>query len=119
MPNRALLIAVILLVSSSAAAHDLWINHGQWRNPQGQWCCGEGDWGVVLDPEKSVTTIPGGYHVHGAVQIDGYSPEGNSTVAVDATIPYSQRLPSPDGQYWLYKQPDNTPRCFFAPTPTY
>jgi hypothetical protein len=119
MPNRSLLIAIVLFVSSSAAAHDSWISHNQWHNPAGEWCCGTGDCGQVLDPEHAVSTGPDGYHVNGQVQIDGASPEGNTTVTVHTAIPYSQKLPSPDGQFWYCKRPDGTPRCFFAPLPTY
>jgi hypothetical protein len=117
MPNRALLIASVLLVSCSAAAHDSRTSHNQWHNPAGEWCCGTGDCGQVLDPEHAVSAAPDGYHINGQVQIDGSS--GNETVTVHAAIPYSQKLPSPDGQYWYCKRADGTPRCFFAPVPSY
>lgn len=112
-------LLVCVLFVTLAFAHDSWISNNQWRNTAGQWCCGTGDCGIVQDPENSVTTVPGGYHVNGRVQIDGTVPNGNVTFPVDANIPYNERLPSPDGKYWYCKGWDNTPRCFFAPTPTY
>lgn len=115
---RVGLIAVSLLIATPASAHDSWISHGQWKSPAGEWCCGTGDCGQVLDPDNALSTGPDGYHVKGTVLIDGWSPEGNQVVGVNTTIPYSQRLPSPDGKYWFCKRPDGTPRCFFA-LPTY
>ena len=116
---RACLIAIGLLIASPASAHDSWISAHQWRSPAGEYCCGTGDCGQVVDPERAVTTSADGYHINGKVLIDGWSPEGNQVVGVDATIPYSQKLPSPDGKYWFCKRADGTPRCFFAPVPTY
>jgi len=117
-PAVALTI-IVLMCAAQANAHDSWINAHQWRNPAGEWCCGADDCGVVLQPDRAVTTVPGGYHVRGIVQIDGTSSEGETQQGVDAIIPYNQRLPSPDGQYWYCRRDDNTPRCFFAPTPSY
>ena len=30
-------------------------------------------------------------------------------------VPFSEALPSPDGEFWRCKRPDGSRRCFFAP----
>ena len=114
-------LTLLLAMSSSAAfAHDIWINHGAYKNPAGEWCCGAEDCGVV-NP-KAVHALTGGYSVVGAVTygeaVTGNAADGPTVQQqVDETIPYSQALPSPDGAYWRCKRPDGSPRCFFAPRP--
>lgn len=119
----ALLVLLLSLCAIvDASAHDSWISSNQWRNSAGQWCCGKGDCGVVLEPEKAIETGPDGYHIDGKVQLDGADDAGNvsaNTFGVQAHIPYANKLPSPDGHYWYCKSWNNEPRCFFAPTPTY
>ena len=119
---RALLRSVLLigvsLLSSSALAHDIWINHGAYKNPAGEWCCGAEDCGVVS--KGAVHAMKGGYSVVGAVTYGEAvigNPADGPTVQqnVNETIPYNQALPSPDGAYWRCKRPDGSPRCFFAP----
>ena len=116
----SLLFAGVSLFSSTALAHDLWINRGAYRNPAGEWCCGAEDCGVVS--KGAVHAIKGGYSVIGPVTygeaVTGNPADGPTVQQnVDETIPYSQALPSPDGAYWRCKRPDGTPRCFFAPPP--
>jgi len=116
----SLLFAGVSLFSSTALAHDLWINRGAYRNPAGEWCCGAEDCGVVS--RGAVHAIKGGYSVIGPVTygeaVTGNPADGPTVQQnVDETIPYSQALPSPDGAYWRCKRPDGTPRCFFAPPP--
>jgi hypothetical protein len=115
---RSLLLAGVSLLSSSALAHDIWINRGAYKNPAGEWCCGAEDCGVV-NP-KAVHAVRGGYSVVGSVTygeaVTGNPADGPTVQQnVDETIPYSQALPSPDGAYWRCKRPDGSPRCFFAP----
>jgi len=117
---RSLTVLVLSVSSSAALAHDIWINHGAYRNPAGEWCCGAEDCGVVSP--NAVHAGHGGYSVVGTVtygqEITGNASDGPTVhQQVNETIPYSQSLPSPDGAYWRCKRPDGTPRCFFAPPP--
>ena len=117
---RSVLALVLTVCGSAAFAHDIWINHGSFKNPAGEWCCGAEDCGVVSP--QAVHTVSGGYSVVGSVTygqaITGNSLDGPTTHDnVNEVIPYSQALPSPDGAYWRCKRPDGTPRCFFAPPP--
>jgi hypothetical protein len=92
-----LVTTAAVLVVTSAAAHDHWINVGRYRSPQdGSLCCGESD--CVLVPEAGVRVSPGGY-----------------TLPSGETIPFAEALVSEDGQFWRCKRPDGTRRCFFAP----
>jgi hypothetical protein len=117
---RSFLVISVSLLSSAALAHDIWINHGAFRNPAGEWCCGAEDCGVVSP--KAVHAMTGGYSIVGTVTygeaVTGDAADGPTvTQQVNEKIPYSQALPSPDGAYWRCKRPDGTPRCFFAPPP--
>ena len=38
-----ILLFWMIAQASLALAHDSWINHGKYRNPAGEWCCGEND----------------------------------------------------------------------------
>ena len=116
----SLLFAGVSLFSISAFAHDIWISHGAYRNPAGEWCCGAEDCGVVS--KGAVHAMKGGYSVVGPVTygeaVTGNPADGPTVQQnVDETIPYNQALPSPDGAYWRCKRPDGSPRCFFAPPP--
>ena len=118
--RRAPVVVILSLFGSTAFAHDIWISHGAYRNPAGEWCCGAEDCGVV-NP-KAVHAMTGGYSVVGAVTygeaVTGNPADGPTVQQnVNETIPYSQALPSPDGAYWRCKRPDGSPRCFFAPPP--
>ena len=121
---RILLCSVLalgfVLLSSTAFAHDIWINKGGFKNPAGEWCCGAEDCGVVSP--QAVHAVKGGYSVVGPVTygeaVTGSVQDGDTSYdQVNEVIPYSQALPSPDGAYWRCKRPDGTPRCFFAPPP--
>ncbi len=110
----------VCLFGSAALAHDIWINHGSYKNPAGEWCCGAEDCGVVSP--KAVHAMTGGYSIVGTVTygeaITGNAADGPTvTQQVNESIPYSQALPSPDGAYWRCKRPDGAMRCFFAPPP--
>jgi hypothetical protein len=113
-------LLVITLSSSTALAHDIWINRGSYRSPAGEWCCGAEDCGVVSP--SAVHAVAGGYSVRGdvtyGVGVTGNVADGPThSEKVNETVPYSQSLPSPDGAYWRCKRPDGSPRCFFAPPP--
>jgi hypothetical protein len=45
--NKSALFGVALLwiiaETPPALAHDSWINRGGYRNPAGEWCCGDND----------------------------------------------------------------------------
>ena len=114
------LLVLSLLSASSVFAHDLWINHGAYKNPAGEWCCGAEDCGVVS--KDAVHAMKGGYSVVGTVTygeaVTGNKLDGPTRMdTVNETAPYSQSLPSPDGAYWRCKRPDGSQRCFFAPPP--
>jgi hypothetical protein len=117
---RALLVLSILAFTSSAIAHDIWINRLGLKNPAGEWCCGAGDCGIVSS--TAIKTSPYGYSIQGTVtygtEVTGSIGDGQTAADnVNELVPYSQALPSPDGAYWRCKRPDGTPRCFFAPPP--
>lgn len=90
------IVFAIILVCSTAFAHDSWISKGQHRNAAGEWCCGEGDCFTV----EGVVLRRAGYHL----------PNGE-------IVPAAEAQPSPDGQYWRCHRPDGSRRCFFAPPP--
>lgn len=114
---RWIIAAVMLAMVGSAAAHDSWINNGKYYGrgqAAGQWCCGEGDCGV-LDP-GSVAVTSRGYVVDGIVTItlaDGRQIKEH----VKEVVPLAEAQPSPDGAYWRCRRPDGSRRCFFAPPP--
>src|SRR6185312_14043907 len=115
-------LAFALVLSSSAAAHDVWINKGTYKNPAGEWCCGANDCGVVS--RDAVKAMQGGYSVVGTVTygeaITGNTADGPTHQEnVNEVVPYSQSLPSPDGAFWRCKRPDGSQRCFFAPPTAY
>jgi hypothetical protein len=116
----ALLVSVPVFFTTTALAHDIWISHGSYRNPAGEWCCGASDCGVVAS--NAVKPVTGGYSLRGDV-VYGADATGNAADGptwheqINEVVPYSQSLPSPDGSYWRCKRPDGTNRCFFAPKP--
>lgn len=119
-PMRFLFALCLLLSSSAALAHDLWISRGGLKNPAGEWCCGAQDCGVV-SPD-AVKATRGGYSIAGVVTygeaITGNRHDGPTQhETVVEVVPYNQSLPSPDGAFWRCKRPDGSPRCFFAPPP--
>jgi hypothetical protein len=47
--RQILLLLVAACLAAPALAHDSWIGKGGLRNPQGEWCCGEGDCALLDD----------------------------------------------------------------------
>lgn len=105
---------VLAFAVPAAFAHDSWISRGGHKNPGGEWCCGAGDCGVMVD--GTVSAVAGGYRVNARFLIEG-APGGPEVRQVTEFIPYAEAQPSPDGAYWWCHRPDGTRRCFFAPPP--
>jgi hypothetical protein len=82
-----------------AAGHDFWINHGAYKAPTGEHCCGDNDC-RALGPEE-VKITPRGY-----VLTNG------------ELVPFAEAQASEDGEYWRCKRFDGSRRCFFAPQPS-
>ncbi len=89
----------LALFSYRAEAHDFWINHGDYKSPDGVHCCGDNDC-AELTPDQ-VKVSPRGYAL-----MNG------------ELVPFSEAQPSEDGQYWRCKRYDGSRRCFFAPMPS-
>jgi len=110
---RIALLASTLMLSVPALGHDLWINKQGYRNPAGEWCCGEGDCGVMVFGRVGETRS--GYSVDATFRIgDG---AGSSDREVHEVVPYTEVLPSLDGRYWRCQRPDGSRRCFIGPPP--
>lgn len=88
--------AFLLAAAGTAQPHDdaKWIEDGRYRAQTGELCCGPTDCGAI--PASDVRHVPDGYIVR------GYH------------VPFSETLPSTDGQYWGCTKPAGI-RCFFAP----
>lgn len=99
--TTALIVCFLFASLSPPAAHESWISRGKFRNTANEWCCGDID--CVVIPAQRV-------HPNGV----GYDLILDRT----ETVPYSEALPSQDGQYWRCHRPDGTRRCFFAPQPS-
>jgi hypothetical protein len=100
-PKTTLFASVVLAFSTSAAAaHDFWINHGTYRSPRGEHCCGDNDCFMV--PARDVRATAAGWLIE----------------SLGETIPYSEVQTSEDGEFWRCKRYDGSRRCFFAPEPT-
>jgi hypothetical protein len=81
---------------SPGAAHDSWISRGAYRNPVGEWCCGDND---CESPDRVAVT-------------------GKGWVVRDTEfVPFEEASPSPDGKVWICRRPDRTRRCVFGPPP--
>lgn len=108
------LAGALSLTCISTFAHDSWLSRNGIRNSAGEWCCGEGDCGIV--DKKSVKTTFAGYRIDGFMTIG----EGSGAVRVELheLVPFSEAQPSPDGEFWRCKRPDGSRRCFFAPPPS-
>ena len=86
---------------SPAVAHDFWAN----GEPVPPWvkaqCCGPKD--VHHLRAGAVHIMPDGYHIDG----------------LDVVVPINRALPSVDGDYWAFWNPDLEPSpiiyCFFVP----
>jgi hypothetical protein len=105
LKSGSLLAALVLSFSISslvsAIGHESWISKGRFKNAANEWCCGAND--CVMIPGEKV-------HVNGI----GYDLILDRT----ETVPYTETLPSQDGQYWRCHRSDGSRRCFFAPQPS-
>lgn len=99
----SIVLVLIGQFSSKARAHPI---DGK-KNTAGEWCCGEGDCFVVESDKVKLTA-------HSYV-IDRSAGSGKNEFEV---IPYTEALPSPDGQFWRCHRFDGSRRCFFAPPPS-
>jgi len=103
MTLRTILPAASIALTSlvlPASAHDHWINHGNYRAPTGEHCCGPNDCFMV--PANDMTPTAAGWLIK----------------SLGETIPYSEAQPSEDGDFWRCKRYDGSRRCFFAPQPS-
>ncbi len=113
LPLLTLALAGAFLVAPSYA-HDSWLSRNSLRNAAGEWCCGEGDCGIV--DRGAVKTTFAGYRIDGFMTI-GEGP-GAIRVELHELVPFSEAQPSPDGEFWRCRRPDGSRRCFFAPPPS-
>ena len=58
-----LVLAALVFATPDTSAHDSWIYGGGYRNPAGEWCCGEGDCFVI--PPEQVKMGGDGYLIFG------------------------------------------------------
>ena len=98
LPTAAL--GALCLVASPASSHDFWINHGAYKAPTGEHCCGNNDCFMV--PAVDMQSTATGWLIK----------------SLEETIPYSEAQASEDGEFWRCKRYDGTRRCFFAPQPS-
>lgn len=105
------LVALAIWAVWPAQAHDSWISQGAHRNPSGEWCCGEGDCGML--DHGAVTPAMGGYRINGFMTLG----EGAGALRIEMHdfVPFNETQPSPDGEYWICVRPNRSRRCFFAP----
>lgn len=89
-----------LLFSQPSLSHDFWINHGNFKSPNGEHCCGNNDCFAV--PASEMRSTAAGWLIE----------------SLDELVPYSEAQPSEDGQFWRCKRYDGSRRCFFAPQPS-
>jgi hypothetical protein len=103
--RRAILWAAIALFiaaavfgwASGAWGHEHWISAKKFRNPlTGELCCGDND--CFMIPKEQVRLTKQGYEL-----------------STGELVPYSEALPSEDGEYWRCKRYNGSRRCFFAP----
>lgn len=93
-----LIFALLLAMLAPAYGHGEadWIQKGALKNAAGELCCGERDCFVIPSPDIAVTAA--GYLIK----------------SIKETVPYSEAMPSPDGQYWRCAW-GGTRKCFFSP----
>jgi len=113
------LIAILLLISSRAAAHEWYTGR---TNAAGVDCCGGMHCHPV--PDGAVTELLGGYRVVTTLR----DPDLGYTYSIDHVYRYAERMSSPDGHWhicvvpggdWIYGKPTLEFRCLFGPIPTY
>lgn len=100
--TRFLCVAVVLLTSSFALAHDHWINSMRLTDPvNGDWCCNHIDCTAV--PAGGVGEVSGGFQVAETREV----------------IPYTRIIwKSKDGAWWRCRNlQNNTTRCLIGPPP--
>ena len=100
--SRLALAAVLIAATFSlASAHGPaeWIQRGGYRNAAGELCCGERDCFEISGDDVTITGS--GYFVR----------------SIRETVPFSEALPSPDGNYCRC-QWGGSRKCFFAPQPS-
>ena len=95
----AALMAIATLSLASAHGPAEWIERGGFKNAAGELCCGERDCFELSGDDVSITAS--GYFVR----------------SIRETVPFSEALPSPDGNYWRC-QWGGSRKCFFAPPPS-
>lgn len=93
---RLSIIAALLMMGGTAAAHEFWANGAEVDPSTKRVCCGKHD-AFVLAPDK----------VH--VTKDGYQLDDTGEV-----IAFHRAQPSPDGKIWAFRWAGQT-QCFFAP----
>ena len=94
------LSTLTMLAALPAGAHDLWSNGAKVPAWVKKSCCGPSEAHHLS--ATSVRALPDGYHVDGLA----------------TAIPYSRVLPSRDGEFWGFWNPDASHPvvfCFFAP----
>jgi hypothetical protein len=99
---RLIAIAFALLGTSSAAAHDSWINRSRLVDPvSGQWCCNHLDCAEI--PADGLREVSGGF----------------SVAATGEIIPYNRVIwSSQDGAWWRCRNlQNNSTRCLIGPPP--
>jgi len=96
-PLPALLFFAFAFTTSPAFAHDSWISKGGYKNPAGEWCCGDYD----CKSYTRTTSTAKGWLVDGEL------------VPFDEAMP----VPPPDGQVTVCRRPDGTRRCVFGLKP--
>ncbi len=102
MPSRFAFVVPLLLLPAAARAHDVWADGEAVPGWVKQQCCGISDAHHLRSDQVHTTA-------------DGYRLDGYNAVVLDR-----QRLPSPDGSWWVFYRdyPDGTQSpvyCFFGP----
>lgn len=113
---RLIFVLVTLMLSTGDLyAHDNWISRGAYKNPAGEWCCGNIDchsyqeteengtgW-IVTNTDNMRKTLAGWRNV----------PDREFIPYEDATMP----LAPPDGRLTVCRRHDGSKRCVFGLKP--
>ena len=92
----AILIMLLMLLTSPGWAHSEWITEQDRRSIDGIPCCNQHDCDLI-HPKRVIET-PTGYLVDRKIH-----------------IPFKHAQPGEDGYYHRCRYPDNRTRCFFTP----